>query len=107
RTKSPDGELVEMTGHAYTKDGSKPGQLTVHLDGLPVDGPYWVLAVGDEQGTGSYPWAIVSDPFRAFLFVLVRDTAQEDTDLVAKCKELGFTAPWNSPRKTVQEGCTY
>lgn len=39
-----------MTGHAYTKDASKPGQLTVHLDGLPVDGPYWVLAVGDEQG---------------------------------------------------------
>ncbi|CBN77358.1 conserved unknown protein [Ectocarpus siliculosus] len=107
RTNSPDGELVEMTGHAYTKDASKPGQLTVHLDGLPVDGPYWVLAVGDEQGTGSYPWAIVSDPFRAFLFVLVRDTAQEDTDLVAKCRELGFTAPWNSPRKTVQEGCTY
>lgn len=39
--------------------------------------------------------------------MLVRDPAQENTDLVAKCRELGFTAPWNSPRKTVQDGCTY
>lgn len=64
RTKSPDGELVEMTGHAYTKDASKPGQLTVHLDGVPVDGPYWVLAVGDEQGVraSSYLFFYVSSP---------------------------------------------
>lgn len=61
---------------------------------------------------GPYTWTIVSDPLRAFLFVLVRDPegftgSQEETDLLAKCKELGFTSPWNSPRKTVQAGCSY
>lgn len=49
---------------------------------------------------------------RAFLFVLVRDPetfsgSEDETDLLAKCKDLGFTAFWNSPRKTEQEGCEY
>lgn len=61
---------------------------------------------------GPYPWAIVSDPLRAFLFVLVRDPAtfygsDLESDLLKLCKDLGFTAFWNSPRKTVQDGCTY
>lgn len=61
---------------------------------------------------GPYPWAIISDPIRAFLFVLVRDPgnfsgSKMEEKLLAKCKELGFTSSWNSPRKTVQEGCSY
>ena len=54
----------------------------------------------------------MSDPIRAFLFVLVRDPdtffgSQGEADLLAKCKDLGFTAFWNSPQKTEQEGCEY
>ena len=54
----------------------------------------------------------MSDPLRAFLFVLVRDPetffgSQDETDLLAKCKEMGFTSFWNTPQKTVQEGCEY
>lgn len=45
-----DGEVIEMKGYAYSEDASKPGQLKVHLEGVPVDGPYWVLALGDEDG---------------------------------------------------------
>lgn len=61
---------------------------------------------------GPYPWAIVSDPLRAFLFVLVRDPedfsgSKAETKVLNKCEKLGFTASWNSPRKTVQEGCSY
>ncbi|CAM9726544.1 unnamed protein product, partial [Sphacelaria rigidula] len=119
RVKGVDGNLVQMKGYAYSMDDTEPGQLMVHLDGVPVDAPYWVLALGDEDGvspyttTGPYPWAIVSDPFRAFLFVLVRDPeafsgdSPEEEDLVKLCKDLGFTNFWNSPRKTVQKGCTY
>lgn len=64
------------------------------------------------EQSDAYPWTIVSDPWRAFLFVLVRDPetfsgSEEETDLLAKCKDLGFTAFWNSPRKTQQEGCEY
>lgn len=62
--------------------------------------------------SGPYPWAIISDPLRAFLFVLVRDPedfdgSKAEQKVLNKCKKLGFTAAWNSPRKTVQEGCSY
>lgn len=61
---------------------------------------------------GPYPWAIVSDPVRAFLFVLVRDPKKfygsaQEKEVLKLCKDLGFTTFWNFPRKTVQEGCSY
>lgn len=70
------------------------------------------VVAGDVLQTEAYPWAIVSDPIRAFLFVLVRDPetffgSQHETDVLAKCEELGFTAFWNSPRATEHEGCEY
>eukprot|EP00904_Undaria_pinnatifida_P005937 jgi/Undpi1/2473/HiC_scaffold_13.g05852.m1 len=112
RAKSADGELITMEGYAYMEDASQPGKLTVHLDGVPMDAPYWILALGGEEEDGPYSWSIVSDPIRAFLFVLVRDPdtffgSQGEADLLAKCKDLGFTAFWNSPQKTEQEGCEY
>ncbi|CAM9860072.1 unnamed protein product [Ascophyllum nodosum] len=112
RKNGVDGDLITMDGYAYYKDKSEPGKLTVHLNGLPLDAPYWVVALGDEDGDGDYPWSIVSDPLRAFLFVLVRDSetffgSQAETDVLAKCKEMGFTSFWNTPQKTVQEGCEY
>ncbi len=62
--------------------------------------------------SGPYPWAIVSDPLKAFLFILVRDPdkfsgSKTEKVVLAKVKKLGFTSSWNSPRKTVQEGCSY
>ncbi|CAM9111138.1 unnamed protein product [Hapterophycus canaliculatus] len=112
RMGGPDGELAEIEGYAYVEDKTKPGELTVHLDGVQAEAPYWIVALGNADGNGPYTWTIVSDPLRAFLFVLVRDPegftgSQAETDLLAKCKELGFTSPWNSPRKTVQAGCSY
>lgn len=50
RAQSVDGELIQMEGYAYVVDDSEPGKLKVHLDGVPVDSPYWVLALGDEDG---------------------------------------------------------
>lgn len=54
----------------------------------------------------------MSDPVRAFLFVLVRDPEKfygstQEKEVLQLCKDSGFTAFWNLPRKTVQEGCTY
>lgn len=59
-----------------------------------------------------YEWAIVSDPVRAFLFVLVRDIeeftgSQTELEVLALVQELGFTSFWNVPLRTVHEGCTY
>lgn len=54
----------------------------------------------------------MSDPLRFFLFVLVRDPkaffgSQVETDVLALCKDLGFTSFWNTPKETVHEGCVY
>jgi len=72
-----ENKIVQIRGYAYYSSSNKnpklyPGQLTVHLDGVPRDSPYWVYDLGplvNEQ----YEWAIVSDPILLSLFVLVRD----------------------------------
>ncbi|CAM9795860.1 unnamed protein product [Choristocarpus tenellus] len=60
----------------------------------------------------AYEWAIVSDPVRAFLFVLVRDIpsftgTDTETHVLGLLKDYGFDKLWNAPIKTVQDGCTY
>lgn len=45
-----DGDLIEIGGSAFVEDASEPGKLKVRLDGMPVDAPYWVLALGGEDG---------------------------------------------------------
>lgn len=50
RAKTVDGELIAMDGYAYLTDETKPGELMVHLEGVPVDAPYWVVALGDQKG---------------------------------------------------------
>jgi apolipoprotein D and lipocalin family protein len=72
-----ENKIVQIKGYAYYSSTNKnpklyPGQLTVHLDGVPRDSPYWVYELGplvNEQ----YDWTIVSDPLFLSLFVLVRD----------------------------------
>lgn len=50
--------------YAYGVDESEPGQLKVHLGQIPVDGNYWIVALGPEtySSDGLYEWAIVSGP---------------------------------------------
>jgi lipocalin len=69
-------ELEQYVGYAYYKNevNSKfnPGELTVHLEGVPYDAPYSVVNLGPEV-SGLYDWAIVTDPAKLSLFVLTRD----------------------------------
>jgi len=72
-----DNKLQQISGYAYygamNTDPSKfPGQLNVHLDGVPRDSPYWIYDLGPIKN-GNYEWAIVSDPGMLSLFVLARD----------------------------------
>jgi lysozyme C len=69
-----ENKLVQIEGYAYyTKNPELfPGQLTVHLDGVPHDSPYWIYDLGPIIN-GKYDWAIVSDPGKLSLFVLARD----------------------------------
>jgi lipocalin len=70
-----------------------PGELTVHLNGVPHDAPYWVYNLGPEYD-GFYDWAIVSDPLKLSLFVLARDVeyyyAEYDSEVLEILESYGF-----------------
>jgi lipocalin len=65
----------------------------------------------DKKGNNKYDWAIVSDPLKAFLFVLARDVDQfkkkYDKEIKKKLKAYGFTG-LSAPIETHQgKGCVY
>lgn len=100
----------QIRGYAYYAKNSNPkiypGELTVHLDGVPYDSPYWIYNLGpviDNQ----YQWSIVSDPLKLSLFVLARDVDiyydKYDTDVLQKLKMLGF----NNLINITHDNCEY
>ena len=64
--------IEQITGYAYYKNASEPGKLTVHLDGVPVDSPYWIVKLG-EVVDNQYQYSIITTPSGISLWVLVRD----------------------------------
>ena len=72
-----NNKIVQIKGYAYYGDKNNnpvvnPGQLTVHLEGVPRDSPYWIYELGPVN-SDQYEWAIVSDPLFLSLFVLARN----------------------------------
>lgn len=65
-------EIEKINGYAYYKNTSEPGQLTVHLDGVPTDSPYWVVKLG-EIVDNQYQYTIITTPSGVSLWVLARD----------------------------------
>jgi lipocalin len=65
-------EIEKINGYAYYTNISEPGQLTVHLDGVPVDSPYWVVKLG-EIVDNQYQYSIITTPSGISLWVLTRD----------------------------------
>jgi lipocalin len=66
------GELETISGYAYYTNASEPGKLTVHLDGTPVDAPYWVVSLGEVKN-GQYQYSIITSPSGISLWVLARN----------------------------------
>lgn len=65
-------KLDQISGYAYYINTSEAGKLTVHLDGVPIDSPYWVVKLGeivDEQ----YQYSIITTPSAISLWVLARN----------------------------------
>lgn len=89
--------IEQIEGYAYygpnTDPELYPGELTVHLNGVPHDAPYWVYNLGPERN-GFYDWSIVSDPLKISLFVLARDVEiyyeEYDSDVMELLKAYGF-----------------
>jgi lipocalin len=65
-------EIENINGYGYYKNVSEPGKLTVHLDGVPVDSPYWVVKLG-EIVDDKYQYSIITTPSGISLWVLTRD----------------------------------
>jgi len=108
----PTGPPDTIDGYAYVPDASEPGQLLVHFDNTSAfDAPYWVLELGPVNADNLYDYAIVSDPFGAFLYVLARNVAdyyeKYDADVQLTLVKLGFTGI-NKPIQTYHgEDCVY
>jgi apolipoprotein D and lipocalin family protein len=97
-----DGAVTTIDGYAYQPDATKPGQLKLHIDSVPVDGPYYIYALGPINAeTKLYDWAVVSDPFMLSLFILSRDHAvfveKYEKDVLALVESLGFTSSMSKP----------
>ena len=67
-----NNELEQISGYAYYTNSSEPGKLTVHLDGTPVDAPYWIVKLGEVRNK-QYQYSIITTPSGISLWVLVRD----------------------------------
>lgn len=89
--------IEQIEGYAYygqtTDPKLHPGELTVHLNGVPYDAPYWVYNLGPESN-GFYDWSIVSDPLKLSLFVLARDVdiyyEEYDSEVLELLETYGF-----------------
>lgn len=88
-----NSELEQIGGYAYYKNIKEPGQLTVHLDGVPHDAPYWVVKLG-EVIDNQYQYSIVTVPSTISLWVLTRDVklfyTKYNTEVVDFLQEEGF-----------------
>ena len=65
-------QIEKINGYAYYKNITEPGQLSVHLIGVPVDSPYWVVKLG-EIVDNQYQYSIITTPSGISLWVLTRD----------------------------------
>merc|ERR1712198_114829 len=96
-----EGYTDDISGYAYIPDVKYPGKLKVVLEGVPVEGDYWIFDLGPLKN-GQYQYSLVTDGEAARqLFVLARDP-QEFADLyqdevLRYVSRVGFTGPWKKP----------
>jgi lipocalin len=72
RQLNKNDQVEIISGYGYYTNISEPGKLTVHLDGVPVDGPYWVVKLG-EVVDNQYQYSIITVSSGISLWVLTRD----------------------------------
>lgn len=104
-------KIVQIKGYAYYGDKNKnpnmfPGQLSVHLEGVPHDSPYWIYDLGPIKN-GQYEWALISDPTMLSLFVLARNVDtfynEYNNEVLSILKNYGF----NDLVTVSHENCEY
>lgn len=111
RLKSPTGKENAITGFATVPDAKFPGKLSVQFPGTP-GGDYWVAKLGPVNKAGQYSYSIVTTPWKALVWVLVRDVDEfkqlYDKEVKQWLKVNGFNWFYNKPRATYQgKDCIY
>lgn len=107
-----DGEKKRITGKATNDDPKdEPGKYSIDFAGVPREGNYWIIAVGDKDGD-QYPWAVVSSPFKLQLFILARNVNEfrekYEEEVLKLVKDQGFDKDLNKPLETYQgDDCAY
>lgn len=107
-----NGDVSTIDGYAYGTDAEEPGQLKLHLDGVPVDGEYWVYALGPVNKDDLYDWALVSTSKLDVLYILARNVdvfrSSYQDEVLQIATDLGFTGYLTKPVETYQEkDCVY
>ena len=97
-------KLEQISGYGYYKNISEPGKLSVHLDGVPVDSPYWIVKLGEIKNN-QYQYSIITNPSGISLWVLTRNV-DEFKNLYDK-EVVEFLEQYNFKYEPVsQDSCT-
>ncbi|XP_071479445.1 outer membrane lipoprotein Blc-like [Diadema antillarum] len=91
----------DISGYAYIPDLSTPGKLKVVLEGVPVEGDYWIFELGPKIN-GQYQYSLVTDGEKARqLFVLARNPSQfallYEKQVLNSVANAGFRGPLKRP----------
>ncbi|XP_033753730.1 apolipoprotein D-like [Pecten maximus] len=100
--------------HGYATPSGEVGKLSVHLETVAFSAPYWVVQLGPATfgPNNTYEYAVVTDNFKATLFVLARDPDQfkllHEASVLQYLNDNGFTKPLNKPISTYHgDDCLY
>jgi apolipoprotein D and lipocalin family protein len=82
RLHTLDGKSTSVVGRAWVPDPQTPAKLRVSFFG-PFAADYWIIGLGEQ-----YDYAVVSEPSRAYLWILSRTPHLEDGRYQAIVQEL-------------------
>ena len=98
-----NGTSEAISGYAFYKDETKPGQLSVSLQGVPFDAaPYWVFQLGPLKNS-KYEYSIISVPIGPSLWVLARDV--EEFFILYREEVSNYLDANNYTYVVVEQGC--
>lgn len=67
-----NNDIEKNNGYPYYKNISEPVKLYVHLEGVPIDSPYWIVKLC-EVVDNQYQYSIITTSSGILLWVLTRD----------------------------------
>lgn len=110
RVGGAGGTYIEVFGWASLTPGA-PGELSVHLQIVPMVANYWVVALGPVNAEGLYDYSVVTGPDKEVLLVLARNVSTfyrlYNASVYDTLLNFGFDGPLNSPVPVSQDGCSY